>query len=65
MDQLNSFKEKYQNKLTLLKLKLEKLNKLEENIESEMFKFKNNEQKMDDLFKNEIEFYKANEDSFH
>ena len=65
MDQLNSFKEKYYNKLTLLKLKLEKLNKLEEKIESDMFKFKKNEQKMDDLFKNEIDFYKANEDSFH
>jgi hypothetical protein len=57
-------KERYYNKLSGLKTKLEKLNQKEEKVELELTtKFKHFDKTVDELFKQEIEQYKINEDS--
>jgi hypothetical protein len=60
---MSKLKERYYIKLNDLKGKMDKLNKKEEQLEGDLFKFKHFEKPVDELFKQEIEQYKINEDS--
>ncbi len=57
-NRINEMKNKYQNKLKGLKEKLEDLNKREDNIVTELHRYKNFEKSLGDAFKEEIKKYK-------
>ena len=62
-NRINEMKNKYQSKLKGLKEKLEDLNKREDNIVTELHRYKNFEKSLGDAFKEEIKKYKIDYDN--
>lgn len=60
---MDAIKEKYNDRLINLKNKLEMLNVKEENLSTDLHRYKKLEKNVDDLFKKEIDYYKISEDS--
>ena len=60
---MEAIKAKYSDRLINLKNKLENLNSKEDSLSSDLHHYKKLEKNVDDLFKEEIDYYRILEDS--
>ncbi len=59
---LEIIRKQYSERLIDLKNKMEKISNKEENLSSELHRYKHFEKNVDEIFKEEIDYYKISED---